>query len=73
MKMDSADGCRAILKILVLRPPSPFILSPQERKLPLRDFGFTNDCSINPAAGFATDAAHVSPSPWGEGGLREDV
>jgi hypothetical protein len=30
-------------------------------------FGLFDDRPANPVAGFATDAAHVSPSPWGEG------
>jgi len=28
---------------------------------------FADDRPANPAAGFVKDAAHVAPSPWGEG------
>jgi hypothetical protein len=33
----------------------------------LDDSGFADDRPANPAAGFAKDAARVSPSPGGEG------
>ena len=49
---------------------------PQERKSPLDDSGFAMNCPANPVAGFAKGAAHVAPSPWGEGrdeGGRETI
>jgi hypothetical protein len=36
----------------VIRPPSPFILSPGERKWLLAGSGFTDRCSANPVARF---------------------
>jgi hypothetical protein len=54
-------------KMFVCRSPSPFILSPGERKSPVHDSRFANDRPANPAAGYAKDAARVAPSPWGEG------
>jgi hypothetical protein len=51
-----------------LRPPSPFILSPQERRRLLADFGFTDERSANSVVGvlFQRDGEQ-SPSPGGEG------
>jgi len=54
-------------QICVLRPPSPFILSPQERKWLLDVSGLANGCPANPVARIFRKAANDSPSPWGEG------
>ena len=46
--------------------PHPSLL-PREKERVLRDSIFSADRKANPAAGLAQDAAHVAPSPWGEG------
>jgi hypothetical protein len=46
---------------------------PQERKSPLADSGFTDERPANSVARIFKKTANGSPSPWGEGGLRESV
>jgi hypothetical protein len=51
----------------VIRPPSPFILSPGERKWLLAGSGFADHRLANPVAQFTKWTANDSPSPRGRG------
>jgi hypothetical protein len=50
-----------------LRPPSPFILSPRERKWLLIVPGFADERPTNPVVYIFKRAANDTPSPGGEG------
>jgi hypothetical protein len=49
---------------------------PQERKSPLNDSGFADDCPAHPVTRIFKQTENDSPSPWGKGrdeGGRETI
>ena len=52
---------------LVFTPALTFYPLPRGEEMAVAGFGFAAYCRANSAAVNSKDAAHVSPSPWGEG------